>query len=82
VQQQFQGRYLDILLWGQLKGKVHISNPQMPVEMKNNIKTQIAQIMGAVLHMGSTNNKKRLQAFTGVGGGHFAHLLRSSEMIE
>jgi len=54
----------------------------MPVEMKDNIKTQIAQIMGAVLHMGSTNNKKRLQAFTGVGGGHFAHLLRSSEMIE
>jgi len=53
----------------------------MPEETKVNVKTEIAQIKGAVLCMGSTNNKKGLQAFTGVGGGHFAHLLRSSEMI-
>jgi len=75
VQEQFQGRYLDIFLWGQLKGQVHISNPQMPEETNVNIKTQIAQIVGALLRTGSTNNKKRSQAFTGVGGGQFAHLL-------
>jgi len=80
VQEQFRGRYLDILLWGHLKGQVHISNPQMPEETKVNIKTQITQIMGALLCTGSANNKKRFQAFTGVGG-HFAHLLRLSEII-
>jgi hypothetical protein len=81
VQEQFQWRCLDILLWGHLKGQVQISNPQMPEETKVNIKTQIAQIMCALLCTGSTNNKKRFQAFTGVGGGHFAHMLQSSEMI-
>jgi hypothetical protein len=81
VQEQFWGRYLDILLWGHLKGQEHISSPQMPEETKVNIKTQIAQIMCALLCTGSTNNKKSFQAFIGVGGGHFAHLLRLSQMI-
>jgi hypothetical protein len=75
VQEKFQGRYLDFLLWGHLKGQVQISNPQMPEETKVNMKTQIAQIMGALLRTGSTNNKKMFQAFTVVGGGHFAHML-------
>jgi len=37
--------------------------------------------MSALLCMGSMNNIKRFQAFTVVGGGHFAHLLRSSKVI-
>jgi len=52
----------------------------MPEETEVNIKTQIAQIMGTLLLTGSTNNKTRFQTFTGVGG-HFAHILQSSEMI-
>ena len=81
VQKQFRGTYLDIILWGHLKGQVHISNLQMSEETKLNIKTQTAQIMGTLLNTGSKNDKKRFQAFSSVGGGHFAHLLRSSGMI-
>jgi len=51
----------------------------MPEETEVNIKTHIAQIMGTLLLTGSTN-KTRFQTFTGVGG-HFALILRSSEMI-
>ena len=51
----------------------------MPEETEVNIKTHTAQIMGTLLLTGSTN-KTRFQTFTGVGG-HFAHILQSSEMI-
>ena len=60
-------------LWHHLKGQVYKTNPHKPDDPNVNIKTQIVQIMGALLHMGSTNIIKWFWAYTGVGG-HFTHL--------
>ena len=63
VQEQFQGWYLDILLWGHLKGQVQISSPQMPEETKVNIKTQDCSNYGRTAMHGVYKQQKEVTSF-------------------
>ena len=66
---------LDFFLWGYLKDKVYLSNPQTIHDLKINIRREVACIPEEVLKKVSLNMIKRVNACLQENGRHFQHLL-------
>jgi hypothetical protein len=66
---------LDFFLWGYLKDRVYVSNPQNLEELKLNINNEICNISTETLMKISDNMVRRNKLCLQVNGGHFQHLL-------
>lgn len=67
---------LDYYLWGMLKNKVYVNNPQTISELKFTILNEIALINGNELKNVFENLKTRLDLCIEEDGGHFQQLIK------
>jgi hypothetical protein len=65
----------DYFLWGYLKSRVYVNNPQAIVQLKNNIREEIENLRPEMLRTTMKNAIKRAQQCVAARGGHLADII-------
>jgi hypothetical protein len=71
----------DFFLWGYLKSKVYEEKPRTTVDLKQNIRDEVAAISPTMLQRVMQNFQKRLRECVDNNGRHLTHCIQEVNVV-